>query len=336
MRIFGSDRMDGMLQRLGLKEGEAIVHPWINKALEKAQQKVEARNFDIRKHLLKYDDVMNDQRKVVYEQRREIMSAERRRRDGRRHARRDDRRRWSRARIPENALRRAVGHRRACTPTCLRVLDLDLPIADWAKEEGIDRGPSCASASPRRPTGTMAEKAANFGADLMRIVEKSLLLQFLDHDLEGPPAAARPSAPGHRPARLRPARPAERVQARGLRAVRGHADQPAEQVSQVLAHLEIRTEEPPPPPPPVQVTAPAKAARVLAMAGGDDSDVNPADPSTWGRVQRNAPCPCGSGRKYKQCHGRLAEPAGLLTFTLRAGPARRMIERTNCSAPGMP
>jgi preprotein translocase subunit SecA len=76
-------------------------------------------------------------------------------------------------------------------------------------------------------------------------------------------------------------------------------------VSQVLAHLEIRTEEPPPPPP-VQVAAPAKAARVLAMAGGDDSDVNPADPSTWGRVQRNAPCPCGSGRKYKQCHGRLA------------------------------
>ena len=78
-------------------------------------------------------------------------------------------------------------------------------------------------------------------------------------------------------------------------------------MSQVLAHLDILAlEEPPPPPPPVQVTAPAKAARVLAMAGGDDFDVNPADPSTWGRVQRNAPCPCGSGRKYKQCHGRLA------------------------------
>jgi preprotein translocase subunit SecA len=73
MRIFGSERMDGMLQKLGLKEGEAIVHPWINKALEKAQQKVEARNFDIRKNLLKYDDVMNDQRKVIFEQRIELM-----------------------------------------------------------------------------------------------------------------------------------------------------------------------------------------------------------------------------------------------------------------------
>src|SRR3954468_24384769 len=76
MRIFGSQRMDGMLTKLGLQEGEAIIHPWINKALEKAQQKVEARNYEIRKQLLKYDDVMNDQRKVVYEQRKEIMSAE--------------------------------------------------------------------------------------------------------------------------------------------------------------------------------------------------------------------------------------------------------------------
>ncbi|MBI5165102.1 MAG: preprotein translocase subunit SecA, partial [Magnetospirillum sp.] len=73
MRIFGSQRMDGMLQKLGLQEGEAIVHPWINKALEKAQQKVEARNFDVRKNLLKFDDVMNDQRKVIYEQRKELM-----------------------------------------------------------------------------------------------------------------------------------------------------------------------------------------------------------------------------------------------------------------------
>ena len=75
MRIFGSERMDTMLRKLGLQEGEAIVHPWINKALEKAQQKVEARNFDIRKNLLKFDDVMNDQRKVIYDQRKEIMSA---------------------------------------------------------------------------------------------------------------------------------------------------------------------------------------------------------------------------------------------------------------------
>ena len=103
MRIFGSERMDSMLQRLGLKEGEAIIHPWVNKALAKAQQKVEARNYDIRKQLLKFDDVMNDQRKVVYEQRKEIMSAQRRGADGRRHAQRKRSPRWWRAAIPENS-----------------------------------------------------------------------------------------------------------------------------------------------------------------------------------------------------------------------------------------
>ena len=104
MRIFGSERMDAMLQRLGLKEGEAIIHPWVNKALAKAQQKVEARNYDIRKQLLKYDDVMNDQRKVVYEQRREIMNARDVAADDRRHAPRDDRPQMVAAAIPENSL----------------------------------------------------------------------------------------------------------------------------------------------------------------------------------------------------------------------------------------
>ena len=136
MRIFGSERMDGMLQKLGLKEGEAIIHPWINKALEKAQQKVEARNYEIRKHLLKFDDVMNDQRKVVYEQRREIMSAtdvaqtivDMRARDHRARGR---------PLHPGELAARAVGHGGRCTTRCRRLVNLDLPIADWAKEEGI-------------------------------------------------------------------------------------------------------------------------------------------------------------------------------------------------------
>ena len=121
MRIFGSERMDGMLQKLGLKEGEAIIHPWINKALEKAQKKVEARNFDIRKNLLKYDDVMNDQRKVIFEQRIELMDAESLSRDRRRDAQRGDRRPWSPRHIPEKRLCRAVGRgrpaRKAQSPT---------------------------------------------------------------------------------------------------------------------------------------------------------------------------------------------------------------------------
>ena len=138
MRIFGSERMDSMLQRLGLKEGEAIIHPWVNKALAKAQQKVEARNYDIRKQLLKYDDVMNDQRKVVYEQRREIMNARDVAATDRRHAQRDDRRDRRRARSRTTRCP-SSGTSPALHAECLRLLALDLPLAEWAKEEGIDR-----------------------------------------------------------------------------------------------------------------------------------------------------------------------------------------------------
>ena len=112
MRIFGSDRLDSMLGRLGMKEGEAIVHPWVNKALEKAQGKVEARNFDIRKNLLKFDDVMNDQRKAIFAQRREIMEAQDLSDVARdmRHQVVDD---LVDEHVPAARLRRPVGHRRA-------------------------------------------------------------------------------------------------------------------------------------------------------------------------------------------------------------------------------
>src|SRR6266511_1851821 len=139
MRIFGSDKLDSMLQRFGLKENEAIVHSWVNKALEKAQQKVEARNFDIRKNLLKFDNVMNDQRKVIFDQRLE----------------------WMRDELK-------------------RVLDLDLPVDEWAKEEGI-ADEELLVRIERRADEHMAAKVAQWGADVMRYVEKSILLQTLDH-----------------------------------------------------------------------------------------------------------------------------------------------------------
>src|SRR5512134_1224375 len=177
MRIFGSGRIDGMLQRLGLKEGEAIIHPWVNKALEKAQQKVEARNFEIRKNLLKFDDVMNDQRKVVYEQRKELMSAE-----DVAHTVADMRHQVVEdlvARdIPENAYPEQW-NMHGLHGEIFRIFNLDLPLADWAKEEGIadaEIRERLIEITDRR----MAEKAANFGSDTMRMIEKSLLLQILD------------------------------------------------------------------------------------------------------------------------------------------------------------
>ncbi len=132
MRIFGSERMDSWLQRFGIQEGEAIIHPWMNKALEKAQQKVEARNFEMRKQILKYDDVMNDQRKVVYEQRREIMNA----------AEVAETIVNMREETVEALVSRAIPDHAYAEQWDVaglhdeveRVLALDLPIADWARK----------------------------------------------------------------------------------------------------------------------------------------------------------------------------------------------------------
>ncbi|MDF2782196.1 MAG: secA, partial [Geminicoccaceae bacterium] len=178
MRIFGSERMDGMLGKLGLKEDEAIIHPWINKALEKAQQKVEARNFEIRKNLLKFDDVMNDQRKVIYEQRHELIEAKEVGDTVRdmRYQVIDD---LIAAAIPEKAYHEqwdVEGLERDCK----RLLALELPVAEWAKEEGIAEAEikeRIVAESDRR----MAQKVASYGPDMIRMAEKSLLLQILDH-----------------------------------------------------------------------------------------------------------------------------------------------------------
>jgi len=177
MRIFGSQRMETMLVKLGLKEGEAIVHPWINKALEKAQQKVEARNFEIRKQLLRFDDVMNDQRKVIYEQRRDLMRAE------------DVAERVAEYRhetvaemiercIPENAYAEQWDTA-TLQEGIQRLFGLDLPVAEWAKEEGIAEE-EIRTRVTDAVDRLMAEKTANIGVELMRMAEKSILLQVLD------------------------------------------------------------------------------------------------------------------------------------------------------------
>src|SRR4030088_1092121 len=178
MRIFGTDKLDSMLQRLGLKENEAIVHSWINKALEKAQQKVEARNFDIRKNLLKFDNVMNDQRKVIFEQRVDWMKDE----AGAeivadmRHAAVEE---LVAKHVPENAYPEQW-HTKELKEELAKVLNLDLPVDEWAKEEGIAEE-ELTSRVVRRADEHMAAKVAQWGPDVMRYVEKSILLQSLDH-----------------------------------------------------------------------------------------------------------------------------------------------------------
>ncbi|MGH8277846.1 MAG: preprotein translocase subunit SecA, partial [Steroidobacteraceae bacterium] len=177
MRIFGSDRMGGMLQRLGLKEGEAIVHPWINKALEKAQKKVEARNFDTRKNVLKYDDVMNAQRKEVYAQRKEFMKA-----DDVAETVAEMRAEVLSAMVARRVPEKAFSEQWELTDLAAdvnRLLGTSLPIEEWGREEGIDETHLRERVEQAADT-LIAAKAANMGPDLMRFIEKSLLIQTLD------------------------------------------------------------------------------------------------------------------------------------------------------------
>ncbi len=178
MRIFGPDRLDTMLKRLGLKENEAITHPWINKALEKAQQKVEARNFDIRKNLLKFDNVQNDQRKVIFDQRVDLMKDESVAETvtDMRHAFIDD---LVAKHVPEHAYAEQWDVA-GLKDELKRVLDLDLPVDDWAKEEGI-ADEELLNRIETKADEHMAAKVAQWGPDVMRYVEKTILLQTLDH-----------------------------------------------------------------------------------------------------------------------------------------------------------
>ncbi len=314
MRIFGSERMDGMLRRLGLKEGEAIIHPWINKALEKAQQKVEARNFDIRKNLLKFDDVMNDQRKVVYEQRRDIMRAEDLHETivDMRHEVIDE---LVARTMPERALPEQWDTD-ALHEELLRITGIDFPVQEWAREEGIadeEIKHRINDAIDRR----MAEKVANWGRDMMRFAEKSILLQLLDQIWKEHLLSLDHLRQGIGLRAYAQKDPLNEYKSEAFELFDAMLTRLREAVTGALCHLEIQA-APAPQPSPVQqeswretradpATAPASGPAEASRAAGTTTLArDPNRPDTWGKVARNAPCPCGSGKKYKQCHGRFA------------------------------
>lgn len=290
MRIFGSERMDLVLRKLGLKEGEAIIHPWINKALEKAQQKVEARNFEIRKQLLKFDDVMNDQRKVIYDQRREIMQANDVS-DTIEAMRHEALEKLVARCIPSNSYAEqwALDDLHAGT---MRLTGLDLPIKDWAREEGIADAEileRIEAAAARK----MAEKAANFGPEIMRSAEKSLLLQLLDQSWKDHLLQLDHLRQGISLRAYAQRDPLNEYKAEAFSLFEALLAGLRETVTGVLAHVELRVDRPQSEP----VSSPQ------SLPSGDAADAH--DPSTWGKVARNAPCPCGSGKKFKACHGRV-------------------------------
>src|SRR5256886_2693384 len=311
MRIFGSDRLDSMLQRLGLQEGEAIIHPWINKALEKAQQKVEARNFDIRKNLLKFDNVQNDQRKVIFEQRVELMKS-----DSvaemvadMRHDFIDD---IVVKHVPEHAYAEqwdVAGLKEELK----RVLDVDLPVDEWAKEEGI-ADEELLTRIEQRVDEHMAAKVAQWGPDVMRYIEKTILLQTLDHlwrehliMLDHLRQVIGLRGYGQRD-------PLQEYKSEAFSLFEAMIAHLREAATAQLMRVEII------PPEDQQPVLPVMEAHKFDPNTGEDelafanaslvpaasADRDPRNPASWGKVGRNEDCPCGSGKKYKHCHGKLA------------------------------
>ncbi len=331
MRIFGSERLDKVLSSLGMKEGEAIIHPWVNKSLERAQAKVEGRNFDIRKQLLKFDDVMNDQRKAIFSQRREIMEAD--------HA--DEVVRDMRHQVIEDMVDTHMPPRayadqwdiEGLHKAVIEGLNINLPVAEWAAEEGVDQA-TMVERITEATDSYMAQKEAAFGAETMRSVEKQVLLQMIDGKwrdhlvmldhlrsvvgfrgyaqrdplseyktesfqlfenlLEGLRGAVT-----QRISQLRPLTEAEREEMmRQYQAQQAAAEAANGGAGGAMGGAAGGAGGSASAQPPMAEANPAPAGR---RPGFDEND-----PATWGFPARNDPCPCGSGQKFKHCHGRIA------------------------------
>ncbi|MEM6663436.1 MAG: SEC-C metal-binding domain-containing protein, partial [Pseudomonadota bacterium] len=335
MRIFGSERIDGMLQKLGLEKGEAIVHSWVNKAIEKAQGKVEARNFDIRKNLLKFDDVMNDQRKAIFEQRREFMEADDLSESiqDMRHQVIDD---MVEAHMPKKAYA-DQWETEAMQEQAADMLGEPFPVVDWANEEGTD-DETIRERLIEETDKIYADKEAQIGAEDLRNYEKSLLLQVLDHHWREHLVMLDHlrSVIGLRGYAQRD--PLNEYKSEAFQLFEGLLNQLRVDVVRTLSNMRPMTEEEQAERAKMMAELQAKmeaqqrameasqaqaaAVGAAALAGAPEAEqeaprqaagaapvalaeIDPADASTWGKIGRNAPCPCGSGKKFKHCHGRL-------------------------------
>jgi len=313
LRIFAPERLDGIMRTLGMKEGEAIQHPWMSKALETSQRKVEQRNFDIRKNVLKYDDVMNDQRKAVFEQRIEFMTS-----DDVSDVIKDMRQQSAEDLVEAHIPPKAYADQwdvEGLTNEVKDTFGLDLPIADWAAEEGI-ADEEILERIVDAADKAYAEKAVNAGPDLMRRIEKSILLQAIDinwrehlQNLDAMRAMIGLRSYAQR-------NPLNEFKTEAFSLFERMMDNLRGEVTRQL--MLIRFERAPAPP---QAPRDIQASHIDATTGRNEMDgpdrepvaprpsapraaaVDPNRPETWGRVARNQLCPCGSGRKYKHCHG---------------------------------
>ncbi|MGB1469098.1 MAG: preprotein translocase subunit SecA, partial [Candidatus Puniceispirillaceae bacterium] len=279
MRIFGSEKLDGMLQKLGLEEGEAITHPWINKAVEKAQSKVEAHNFEIRKQLLRYDDVMNDQRHVIFSQRKEIMETPNVH-ETIRDMRHDSIDTIVAEAIPQNSFAEQWDAEKL-KASSRATLGLDIPAEDWIAEDGIAEE-EITERLQGLSDSYMAEKGTRFGPEIMRMAEKSLLLQVLDQQWKEHLLQLEQLRQGINLRAYAQKDPLNEYKREAFIMFEAMLTTMRQTVTMALSHVELRE--------PDEDLASSKAAPAAAPTG---------------KVPRNAPCPCGSGKKYKHCHGKI-------------------------------
>lgn len=302
MRIFGSERMDSMLQKIGLKEDEAIIHPWINKALEKAQKKVEARNFDIRKNLLKFDDVMNDQRKVIFEQRIDLMEGE-----DLSEVIGDMREEVIEELVKKHVPEKAYAEQwdiEGLNDAVKTLLNLELPLKEWADEEGI-ADEDILERLTEAANKAAADRSERFGEEVSRYVEKSILLQSLDHlwrehlvNLDHLRSVVGFRGYGQRD-------PLQEYKSESFDLFQTMLANLRETVTAQMLRVEIVQN-------PRELDRDEEEEETISVALGteepsiDPNQRDPKDPETWGKVGRNETCPCGTGKKYKHCHGKLA------------------------------
>ena len=317
LRIFAPERLDNIMKTFGMKEGEAIAHPWMSKALETSQRKVEERNFEIRKNLLKYDDVMNDQRKAIFEQRIEFMTE-----DNVDEAVRDMRHQVIEDKVAHYVPPKAYAEQwdiAGLAEEIKDVFDIEPPIAEWAKEEGI-ADEEIQNRLVQAVDSRYAQRVTELGPDLMRRVEKQMLLRTIDESWRE---------------HLR-----ELDQLRSVIGLRGYAQRDPlnefkteafnlfealivdlrEKVTRTLMRIRVSVEPPKAPEPPqmqAQHIDPHTGRNEMGDGEGQASAstmpkqarLDPNNPDSWGKVPRNAPCPCGSGKKYKHCHGTVSADA---------------------------
>jgi preprotein translocase subunit SecA len=312
MRIFGSDRVANLMQRLGMEEGEAIEHPWVARAIENAQRKVEGRNFDLRKQLLEFDDVANDQRKVIYQQRNELMEADDIS-DSVHHIRREVVNALIENFVPSGSLEEQwdpAGLGEALEAE----FGLHAPVAAWLEQEaGLDE-----EALRERIIMAMeqehAGRAAAIGEDVMRHLEKAVMLQVLDRQWKDHLAAMDYLRQGIGLRGYAQKNPKEEYKREAFQLFAAMLDQIKAEVVQTLAHIQVRSD--------ADIEAyEAQQARAaesmqflhpdLQAPVSDEGDAGEAAAVArplvreQPKVGRNQPCPCGSGKKYKHCHGRL-------------------------------